>query len=82
MNLYLQPDITPETTELPEGRVADFQTKYTDIGLEIGYSSFRHSSRFRSKVQLQAQVQITNRSLKRYILTLRILIVKFFAVKI
>ena len=39
LNLCLQPDITPETTELPEGRVADFQTNIRTIR-EAGYGKF------------------------------------------
>ena len=39
MNLCLQPDITPETAELPEGRVADFQTNIRTIR-EAGYGKF------------------------------------------
>merc|ERR1712088_453630 len=39
LNLCLQPDITPETAELPEGRVADFQTNIRTIR-EAGYGKF------------------------------------------
>jgi hypothetical protein len=62
LNLCLQPDITPERTELPEGQVADFQTKNTDIGLEISHSpsgilsisGVMSSCRHRFKLQMGA----------------------------
>ena len=39
LNLCLPPDITPEATEMPEGRVADFQTKVSFLR-EAGYGKF------------------------------------------
>merc|ERR1712156_330481 len=39
LNLCLPPDITPETLEMPEGRVADFQTKVSFLR-EAGYGKF------------------------------------------
>ena len=39
MNLCLPPDITPEAAEMPEGRVADFQTKVSFLR-EAGYGKF------------------------------------------
>jgi hypothetical protein len=39
LNLCLQLDITLETAGMQEGRLANFQTKYTDFGLEIGHSA-------------------------------------------
>ena len=62
LNLCLQPDITPETTGMPEGWVANCQTKYTDIVLEIGHSpsgilavsGVMSSCRHRFKLQLGA----------------------------
>merc|ERR1712238_157956 len=38
-NLCLQPDITPDTAGMPEGRVADFQTNIRTIR-EAGYGKF------------------------------------------
>merc|ERR1712223_718538 len=39
LNLCLPPDITPEAAEMPEGRVADFQTKVSFLR-EAGYGKF------------------------------------------